>query len=94
MIIKIYDYTSDFAENKDQAKLIRTDFIVPALIEKKEVILDFKLVTSVTQSFIHALIREIIKDFGVDILDRLLFKNCNENIQKIISIVVEYIQDT
>lgn len=93
MIINIFDYTGDFAEDKDKARFIRKNIIVPALIENQEIILDFKNVSSATQSFIHALIREIIKDYGVDILDKILFKNCNEKLQKLISIVIEYVQD-
>jgi hypothetical protein len=94
MIISIFDHTGDFAEDKDRARYIRKQIIVPALLEKKEVILDFTNVSSATQSFIHALIREIIKEFGVDILDQIKFKNCNEKLKKLISIVVEYVQDT
>lgn len=93
MIIRILKYTSDFAENKDIAKQIRIDYILPALRNNQVVILDFEGVNSATQSFIHALIREVIKEQGINVLDVMKFKNCNEKVQKIISIVVEYIQD-
>lgn len=93
MTINIFDFTGDFAEDKDKARFIRKQKIVPALIENQEVILDFNNVSSATQSFIHALIREIIKEFGVDILDKIKFKNCNEKLKKLISIVIEYVQD-
>lgn len=93
MIIELYSYTGDFAENKDAAKKIRIDQIEPAISMGKKVILDFNGVTSATQSFIHALISNAIRINGVESLDRLHFKNCNEQVKTIIRIVVDYVQD-
>ena len=91
--IKIFDYTNDFAENKDSARNLRLTFIEPTLKRKDRITLDFEGVTSATQSFIHALISETIRIFGVDILNNINFKNCNSKVQTIIEIVVEYVQD-
>ena len=91
--INIVDITGDFAENKDFAQQLRLNEILPTLKNKEKVVLDFKGVDGATQSFIHALISEIIREEGIDVLDILLFKNCNTTIKKIISIVVEYMQD-
>lgn len=91
--IKIFDYTSDFAENKDIARQLRLETIEPTLKTGKNVIINFKDVTSATQSFVHALVSQTLRDFGVDILDKLQFKNCNDKVQTIIEIVVEYVQD-
>jgi len=94
MEIKLFDYIGGFAENKDIAKEIRINKIIPALEDGKEVILNFESVESATQSFIHALISDIIRKKGIDIIDRLSFKNCNDTIKKIIEIVIEYMQDS
>ena len=91
--IKIYDYTGDFAENKDSAKNLRQTFIEPVLKQKGKITLDFKGVTSATQSFIHALISQTIRNFGVDILNEINLKNCESKVQTIIEIVVDYVQD-
>jgi len=93
MIINIFEFTSDFAENKDVARALRLERIVPELVRGEIVVLDFLNVTSATQSFIHALISQIIRDNGIAILEKLHFKNCNEKIKTIIEIVVDYIQD-
>lgn len=93
MEIQIYDYSSDFAENKDVARQLRIETIEPNLKEGNDVILNFENVTSATQSFIHALVSQTLRDFGVDILDKLQFRNCNDKVQTIIEIVVEYVQD-
>lgn len=93
MTIPIYPLTGDFAENKDIARQIRIDNIEPAIAKGKKVTLDFGGVTSATQSFIHALISNAIRTYGIDSLDLLQFKNCNERVKTIVLIVVEYVQD-
>jgi hypothetical protein len=92
--IKIFDITGSFAENKDKARDIRINLIIPNLDRKEKIILDFDKVESATQSFIHALISEIIKQKGAGSLNNIFFKNCNEVIKKIIEIVTEYMQDS
>ena len=92
MTIRLFDYVGDFAEDKDKARELRKDYIIPELDDNNKVILDFEEVNLSTQSFIHALISDVIRKFGVDILDRLLFKNCNESLQLLVNIVVEYMQ--
>ena len=59
----------------------------------QEVVLDFKGIDSATQSFIHALISGLIRNYGIEILDKIYFKSCNEIVQKIISIVTDYMQE-
>ena len=92
--IALFKRTGNFAENKDLAREIRLKEMIPALDSNEEVTLDFEGIDSATQSFIHALISDIIRKYGAEILDKLYFKNCNETVKKIISIVVEYMQET
>jgi hypothetical protein len=89
-IITIVNKAGSFAQNKDTARDIRTEEIVPSLEKGEEVILDFQNVNSATQSFIHALISEVLRKYGDNVLDRIRFKSCNEEIQQIIKIVVDY----
>lgn len=93
MEIKLLPLVGSFAENKDLAKDIRLNQIIPALDRNEEVTLDFEGIDSTTQSFIHALISDIIRRYGNDVLDRVYFKSCNEIVQKIINIVVSYVQE-
>ena len=93
-LIKLLKVVGNCAENKDKARDIRLHQIIPALEKKQEVILDFEGIESATQSFIHALISDLIRKNGPEILDKLFFKNCNETTQKIIGIVVDYMQET
>lgn len=91
-IVKIFKFAGEFAENKDVARKVRIDFITPSLKKGDEVVLDFVKVGSVTQSFIHALLSELMRELGPEVLDKIAFKNCNENVKGIINIVVDYMQ--
>ena len=93
MEIRLYGFVGAFAENKDLAREIRLEKILPALDRGEEVNLDFDKVESATQSFLHALISDVIRKKGISILDHIFFKNCNPTIKKLIEIVVEYMQD-
>lgn len=91
--IVIFDRAGPFAENKDIARDIRLQEIIPALENHEDVILDFERVGAATQSFIHALISESLRTYGGDVLDRIAFKSCNDTIQQIINIVADYMQN-
>lgn len=90
--IKVLKLAGAFAENKDVARDVRLNRIEPALKKKQGVIIDFNGVDAATQSFIHALISQVIRDYGVGILDVIAFKDCNETVRKVIEIVVDYMQ--
>lgn len=92
--IKLLPLVGTFAENKDKARDIRLKTIIPALDKRKEISLDFEGIEAATQSFIHALISDLIRNYGLEVLERLYFKNCNETIKKIINIVVDYMQES
>jgi hypothetical protein len=92
--IKIFEFAGSFAQNKDKAKEIRQSYILPTLEKGKEIILDYKDVNDTTQSFTHALITEAIRLYGIDVLYKILFKNCNKSIQNIIEIVTRYMQQS
>ena|SRR3989338_66032 len=91
--ISIFDKAGAFAENKDIARELRVGVIIPALDKNEEVTLDFEKVDAATQSFIHALISDLMRKYGSSVLDRLSFKSCNETVIKIIDIVVDYMQE-
>lgn len=92
--IKLFKRTGSFAENKDLARDIRLNEIIPALEKGQGVSLDFANIEAATQSFIHALISDLVRKYGNDVLDRVSFKSCNETVQKIIMIVTDYMQES
>ncbi|MBI4235147.1 STAS-like domain-containing protein [Candidatus Peregrinibacteria bacterium] len=92
--IKLFKQVGPFAENKDVAKDIRLKKLIPALSKGQNVILDFENVEGATQSFIHALISDLIRKFGNEVLDKIKFKSCNDTVKAIISIVTDYMQES
>ena len=94
MRIAIREIATDFAEDKDAAAVIRDERIRPELRKRGKVVLDFTGVTLTTQSFIHALISDILRTEGEPVLAQLEFKGCAPGIRGIIETVVQYSLDT
>ena len=92
--LKIFKYAGSFAENKDIARDIRLNKLIPALEKKRNIVLDFEKVEGATQSFIHALISDLIRKYGNEVLENIQFKSCNNTIKGIITIVVDYMQES
>ena len=58
------------------------------LAPTNEVVLDFTGMKSVTQSFVDELVGVLVLRHGPDIIQRLVFKGCAEDIKEILSFVV------
>lgn len=91
--IKLFERVGSFAENKDIARDIRIKEIIPSIENGRDIVIDFDNIDATTQSFIHALISDLIRKYGNEILDKINFKSCNENVKKIIMIVTDYMQE-
>lgn len=92
--VNIKKLAGSFAENKDIAREIRVNKIMPAIKKGQKITLDFNEVSGATQSFIHALISDAIRKYGNIALDSILFKNCNPIIKELVTIVTEYMQES
>jgi hypothetical protein len=79
-----------FAEDKDQARELRTSRLLPALARSEKVILDFSAVRYATQSFIHALIGEALQKHSENALEMLEFTHCTPQVRSVIELVVDY----
>jgi hypothetical protein len=88
--VKVRAGTKGFAEDKDEARRLRTDTIMPALVSDKTVIIDFRGVTSSTQSFVHALVGEALQKFGEGALQKLEFRSCAPQVKSLVELVVDY----
>ena len=89
-IIHLYELVGVFAEDKDKAKDIRQNILWPQVRAENKIELDFAKVEDATQSFIHALLSELIRETQGGVLDLVYFKNCNETVKRIINMVVDY----
>jgi hypothetical protein len=88
--IKISVDSTGFSEDKDEAKRLRTEKILPALKRGEAVVLDFGDVRSATQSFVHALISEPLSKYHEKMLETVEFKNCTRSVRGVIEFVVDY----
>ena len=93
-VIRILDHAGSFAEDKDVARSLRQNQLTSALDQNVPVTIDFHGVDLATPSFVHALLAEVIRGRGPDVLDVLEFRGCNKTIQGLVTIVAEYTQQT
>jgi len=92
--IKLGKLAGEFGENKDIAKQVRIRELMPNLSKGNEIVIDFSGMTGATQSFIHALISDPIRQFNDRAFDAISYKNTNSDIREIISIVYRYMQES
>lgn len=78
------------AENKDKAAEQRDDVLLPTLASGEKVVIDFAGIDTVTQSFVHALIADAVRQHGDGAFELLEFKNCEPGVQHIVRTVFEY----
>jgi hypothetical protein len=90
MTITLKPLIGDFAEDKDAAAQVREETLRPALAAGHRITLDFKGVRVATQSFIHALISDVLRQSGEQALDRMTFKDCSKAVRGIVETVVQY----
>lgn len=79
-----------FAEDKEEARRIRLERIMPSLERGDDVVLDFRNLSYATQSYIHALVGEALQKHGEPALSKLEFKNCSPALRSVIELVVDY----
>ena len=90
----MFNYIGDYGENKDIARKIRLETILPCLEKEEDITIDFKNVTGATQSFIHALLADPIRKYPEIVFNKITFKNCSDNVKVVVEIVEEYMQES
>jgi hypothetical protein len=80
----------DFAGSRGSAQIIR-EKIKPLLDKNEKVMLDFKGIDTITQSFADEIFGVFVRAFGIEyIKNRLLIQNYNDAIKTTINFVVSY----
>lgn len=77
-----------FTEDVEQAALVRSNQILPALQAGEMIVLDFNEVRFATQSFVHALLNDAFRVPGS--LCRLSFINCSPSTEEAVRAVAAY----
>lgn len=89
-VVVLESGVNGFAEDKDRAKEIRRSIILPALATGEQVVLDFGAIRYATQSYVHALVGEVLKKHGREALEKIEFRNCSAAVRSVIELVVDY----
>lgn len=90
VFIEIGQMTGAVAQDKDTARRVRLEHVLPALKKGARIVLDFSAVNLTTQSFVHACISEAFRTYRDTALDLCEFKGCNPSIRNLVTTVIEY----
>jgi hypothetical protein len=90
IVIKLHAGSSGLTDDKDEARKIRKDKILPALESGDPIVIDFTDVQSSTQSFVHALLGEVLHRFRNKALLNLEFRHCSPLMKSLVELVVDY----
>ena len=84
----ILEHTHEkFLGSRFRARELREE-VERLLARADEVMLDFTGMKSLTQSFVDELVGVLVLEHGPDVVRRLVFKGCSEDIKEILNFVV------
>lgn len=76
------------AVDRPRARRLADEQVAPLLAEGRSVQLDFSGTRVATQSFCHALLSELFREHGVELLDRVRFIACSAQVEPLIRLAV------
>lgn len=88
--VRVVDLAGSFAEDKDVARQIRNQHVLPSIAARRKIVLNFSGVAVATQSFVHAMISEALRLHRDRALDLIEFKSCTPAVKSVVLTVVEY----
>lgn len=91
LVVFLFEETGPIAEDKRIARILREDRILPTILNTScDVVIDCDGVELATQSFVHALISQVIQIHPDAGTARIIYRNCSEEVRAVISTVVDY----
>jgi hypothetical protein len=87
--VRITDYVGSFAGDPDVARELRDSALAPAMHAGEPVIVDFAGVELSTESFIHALVSDLIHSTEFYALGLIDFRHCSQSVRDRLETVVE-----
>lgn len=78
------------AQDKDIARKLRCNQILPAVVRGDPVVLDFSSVDLATQSFVHALVSEVFRLHGERAVELVEFRACKTSVRAVAETVAQY----
>lgn len=87
--ISVENYFGRYAEDKSAAIKFRDERLMPALVENKNILVDFDYVISAPHSFLSALLATPIKTLGMRAYKKFKFLNTKPEIRETIDFILE-----
>jgi hypothetical protein len=84
-LIKLSDYFSEFCSNGEKSNEFLINIVIPELEKNEKVCFDFQGIRNMNSSFSNALFSNLIRKLDREIIKRITFSNCEENIKLLIS---------
>lgn len=93
-VVRLVDFgVGILADDKNIARRVRDEEILPKLELECDVVIDFKGVENATQGFLHALIVGNFEQFGDVAYRHLCYRNATDGIKEMIAIIYQYCQE-
>jgi len=89
LLVVIENYFGKHAEDKEAAITQRDRYILPAITDGREILLDFKNVENAPHSFLSALLATPIKRLGMQAYKKIKFVNASPDIRETIDFIMD-----
>jgi len=83
--IKISDYFGKFCSDGEKSTKFLIEVVIPELEKNDKVCFDFQGIRNMNSSFSNALFTNLLRKLNENVLTKIIFINCQENIKILIS---------
>lgn len=87
--LNIVNYFGKFAEDKGEAISYRDKYLVEAVDQNQDIVIDFEGVINAPHSFLNALLSVPIQKLGLQAYKRIKIKNAEKNIRETIDFILD-----
>lgn len=84
-IINLSNYFKEFCSDGEESYRFLVEVVIPEFEKNEKISFDFSGIRNMNSSFSNALFANLIRKRGSDIINRISFSNCGENIKILIS---------
>ncbi len=84
-IIKLSDFFGAFCSDGEKSTKFLLEVVIPETENNDEICFDFNGIRNMNSSFSNALFTNLIRKLNKDIIKKITFTNCEENIKMLIS---------
>ncbi len=83
--IKLSEYFNKFCSNGEESNKFLIDVVIPEFDKNDKICFDFEGIRNMNSSFSNALFTNLIRKLNKEVIKKITFTNCKENIKILIS---------